>query len=58
MRQLKITKQVTNRETASLDKYLQEKKYYDPRKWIREGELTFKERLTKSFEDLNNINRN
>jgi RNA polymerase primary sigma factor len=26
MRQLKITKQVTNRETASLDKYLQEGK--------------------------------
>ena len=24
LRQLKITKQVTNRETASLDKYLQE----------------------------------
>ena len=24
MRQLKITKQVTNRETASLDKYLEE----------------------------------
>ncbi|MAU36028.1 MAG: class II fructose-bisphosphate aldolase [Flavobacteriales bacterium] len=34
------------------------KKYYDPRKWIREGELTFKSRLKKSFEDLNNINRN
>ena len=34
------------------------KKYYDPRKWIREGELTFKARLKKSFEDLNNINRN
>ena len=34
------------------------KKYYDPRKWIREGELTFKTRLKKSFEDLNNINRN
>lgn len=34
------------------------KKYYDPRKWIREGELTFKKRLIKSFEDLNNINRN
>ena len=32
------------------------KKYYDPRKWIREGELTFKARLKKSFEDLNNIN--
>ena len=34
------------------------KKYYDPRKWIREGELSFKKRLIKSFEDLNNINRN
>ena len=34
------------------------KKYYDQRKWIREGELTFKKRLIKSFEDLNNINRN
>ncbi|MAB94954.1 MAG: class II fructose-bisphosphate aldolase [Flavobacteriales bacterium] len=32
------------------------KKYYDPRKWTREGELTFKSRLIKSFEDLNNIN--
>lgn len=34
------------------------KKYYDPRKWIREGELTFKTRLKKSFDDLNNINTN
>ncbi len=32
------------------------KKYYDPRKWLREGEATFKTRLTKAFEDLNNIN--
>ena len=32
------------------------KKYYDPRKWLREGEKTFKARLLKSFEDLNNIN--
>jgi len=32
------------------------KKYYDPRKWLREGELTFKTRLKKAFEDLNNIN--
>lgn len=32
------------------------KKYYDPRKWLREGEITFKNRLTKAFEDLNNIN--
>jgi fructose-bisphosphate aldolase class II len=31
------------------------KKYYDPRKWLREGEITFKNRLTRSFEDLNNI---
>lgn len=32
------------------------KKYYDPRKWVREGENTFKARLKKAFEDLNNIN--
>ncbi len=32
------------------------KKYYDPRKWIREGELTLKARLKKAFEDLNNVN--
>ena len=37
---------------------LPNKKYYDPRKWLREGELTFKKRLIKSFEDLNNIERN
>ena len=32
------------------------KKHYDPRKWLREGEVTFKSRLKKAFEDLNNIN--
>ena len=32
------------------------KKYYDPRKWMREGELTFIARLEKSFHDLNNVN--
>jgi len=32
------------------------KKYYDPRKWLREAEVTFKERLKKAFEDLNNVN--
>lgn len=32
------------------------KKYYDPRKWMREGELTFINRLVQAFEDLNNIN--
>ncbi len=31
------------------------KKYYDPRKWVREGENTFKARLKQAFEDLNNI---
>jgi fructose-bisphosphate aldolase class II len=32
------------------------KKYYDPRKWVREGELTFINRLVHAFEDLNNVN--
>lgn len=32
------------------------KKFYDPRKWLREGEATFKKRLTQAFEDLNNVN--
>ena len=32
------------------------KKHYDPRKWIREAELTFKDRLKQAFKDLNNIN--
>ncbi len=31
------------------------KKHYDPRKWLREGELTFKARLKQAFEDLNNV---
>lgn len=31
------------------------KKYYDPRVWMREGEKSFVERLKKAFEDLNNI---
>jgi fructose-bisphosphate aldolase class II len=32
------------------------KKYYDPRKWIREAELTFNTRLEQAFADLNNVN--
>jgi fructose-bisphosphate aldolase class II len=32
------------------------KKYYDPRVWLREGEKTFKARLKQAFEDLNNVN--
>ena len=31
------------------------KKYYDPRKWLRLGEETFKLRLEKAFKDLNNV---
>lgn len=34
------------------------KKYYDPRVWLREGEKQFSKRLTQAFEDLNCINRN
>lgn len=32
------------------------KKFYDPRVWLREGEKTFVTRLKKAFEDLNNVN--
>jgi len=34
------------------------KKYYDPRKWLREGESAFVSRLKQSFEDLNCVARN
>lgn len=33
------------------------KKYYDPRVWLRKGEESFVKRLKTAFEDLNNINR-
>ncbi|WP_010519169.1 class II fructose-bisphosphate aldolase [Croceivirga radicis] len=32
------------------------KKFYDPRVWLREGEKAFSDRLKKAFEDLNNTN--
>ena len=57
MRQLKITKQVTNRETASLDKYLQEIGKVDLisaeeevvlAKKIKEGDEVALEKLTKA----------
>ncbi|AZA47807.1 class II fructose-bisphosphate aldolase [Chryseobacterium carnipullorum] len=32
------------------------KKFYDPRAWVRKGEETFSTRLVKAFEDLNNVN--
>ena len=33
------------------------KKYYDPRKWLREGEISMIERLKVAFDDLNCIDR-
>ncbi len=32
------------------------KKYYDPRVWLRKGEETLKARLKQAFTDLNNVN--
>ena len=32
------------------------KKYYDPRVWLRAGEVSFKERMVQAFHDLNNVN--
>lgn len=34
------------------------KKKYDPRVWLRAGEVSFKERLKLAFEDLNCLDRN
>lgn len=34
------------------------KKYYDPRVWLRKGEESFEKRLRQSFEDLNCLERN
>ncbi|MEN9978490.1 MAG: hypothetical protein RLZZ569_1115, partial [Bacteroidota bacterium] len=34
---------------------LPNKKYYDPRKFLRDGEVTFVKRLEQSFHDLNNV---
>ena len=44
--------QVGNPDGADLPN----KKYYDPRGWVRKGEETFSKRLEQAFEDLNNIN--
>jgi fructose-bisphosphate aldolase class II len=32
------------------------KKYYDPRAWLRKGEESFRVRLREAFENLNNVN--
>lgn len=34
------------------------KKYYDPRKWLRAGEMTMISRLEKAYKELNCIDRN
>ena len=34
------------------------KKYYDPRKWLREGEKSLVQRLKEAYKDLNCIDRN
>jgi len=34
------------------------KKYYDPRVWLRKGEESFVTRLKQAFEDLNCVNKN
>lgn len=47
-----VSSQIGNPDGADIPN----KKYYDPRKWLREGEVTFKQRLIKAFEDLNNVN--
>ena len=47
-----LNSQIGNPEGANIPN----KKYYDPRKWLRLGEETFIKRLKKAFEDLNNVN--
>ncbi|ATA67220.1 class II fructose-bisphosphate aldolase [Capnocytophaga cynodegmi] len=47
-----LQSQIGNPEGADVPN----KKYYDPRVWLREGEKTFIARLKKAFEDLNNVN--
>lgn len=47
-----LNTQIGNPEGADLPN----KKYYDPRKWVREAELSFNKRLEEAFADLNNVN--
>jgi fructose-bisphosphate aldolase class II len=51
-RQDYISQQIGNPEGDDMPN----KKYYDPRVWLRKGEDTFRARLQKAFSDLNNIN--
>ncbi len=47
-----LSSQIGNPDGADIPN----KKYYDPRKWLRLGEETFKTRLKQAFSDLNNVN--
>lgn len=38
------------------DEHGPNKKYYDPRVWLRKGEESFVQRLEQAFKDLNNVN--
>ncbi|GAA5220388.1 class II fructose-bisphosphate aldolase [Membranihabitans marinus] len=46
--------QIGNSEGADIPN----KKYYDPRKWLRAGEEAFVLRLQRAFEDLNAVGKN
>ena len=52
LKQAYVSSQIGNPDGADQPN----KKHYDPRKWLREGEQTFKSRLQQAFEDLNNVN--
>lgn len=47
-----ISKQIGNPDGIDIPN----KKYYDPRVWLRNGEEAFKLRLNRAFADLNNVN--
>lgn len=49
-----MQQQIGNPEGADVPN----KKYYDPRKWLRAAEVSFVDRLKTAFEDLNCLNRN
>jgi len=49
-----LNTQIGNPEGADVPN----KKKYDPRVWLREGEKSFVNRLHQAFDDLNAINRN
>lgn len=46
-----LSSQIGNPDGADIPN----KKYYDPRKWLREGEVTYNSRLEQAFSDLNNV---